>query len=196
MTRWNDAFRASFELLSQAPALRQGQELGQTEIQPPVPAARRAAYQEMKRGSEEGDEDKEAKKPKEDDKAPAPAPKEEKEDEAPVCNVGNLLEICDQDVDFAVELVGEGGQEMTGHAAKAVSRATSMDDAWLRAVRKSDFKRLQFLVCRGLREVLLSGYGRVYLSEIVSEFELKTWPRCRDSLVDSTQAHGDQDARP
>ena len=138
----------------------------------------------MKRGSEEGDEDKEAKKPKEDDKAPAPAPKEEKEDEAPVCNVGNLLEICDQDVDFAVELVGEGGQEMTGHAAKAVSRATSMDDAWLRAVRKSDFKRLQFLVCRGVREVLLSGYGRVYLSEIVSEFELKTWPRCRDSLID------------
>ena len=34
--------------------------------------------------------------------------------------MGNLLEICDQDVDFAVELVGEGGQEMTGHAAKAV----------------------------------------------------------------------------
>ena len=32
-----------------------------------------------------------------------------------------------------------------------------------------------------MREVLLSGYGRVYLSEIVSEFELKTWPRCRDS---------------
>ena len=74
VTRWNDAFRASFELLSQAPALRQGQELGQTEIQPPVPAARRAAYQEMKRGSEEGDEAKEAKKPKEEDKAPAPAP--------------------------------------------------------------------------------------------------------------------------
>ena len=139
----------------------------------------------MKRGSEEGDEDKEAKKPKEmAAPAPAPAPSPEKEAEAPVCNVGNLLEICDQDVDFAVELVGEGGQEMTGHAAKAVSRATSMDDAWLRAVRKSDFKRLQFLVCRGLREVLLSGYGRVYLSEIVSEFELKTWPRCRDSLID------------
>jgi len=139
----------------------------------------------MKRGSEEGDKEKEAKKPKEmAAPAPAPAPSPEKEAEAPVCNVGNLLEICDQDVDFAVELVGEGGQEMTGHAAKAVSRATSMDDAWLRAVRKSDFKRLQFLVCRGLREVLLSGYGRVYLSEIVSEFELKTWPRCRDSLVD------------
>ena len=115
----------------------------------------------MKRGSEEGDKEKEAKKPKE-MAAPAPAPKK---DEPPICNVGNLLEICDQDVDFAVELVGEGGQEMTGHAAKAVARATSMDDAWLRAVRKSDFKRLQFLVCRGVREVLLSGYGRVYLSE-------------------------------
>ena len=91
----------------------------------------------MKRGSEEGegDTEKEAKKPKEDDKAPAPAPKEEEKDEAPVCNVGNLLEICDQDVDFAVELVGEGGQEMTGHAAKAVSRATSMDDAWLTAIK-------------------------------------------------------------
>ena len=114
---------------------------------------------EMKRGSEEKGTEQDAKKPKEDDKAPAP-----KKDEPPICNVGNLLEICDQDVDFAVELVGEGGQEMTGHAAKAVSRATSMDDAWLRAVRKSDFKRLQ-LVCRGLREVLLSGYGRVYLSE-------------------------------
>ena len=201
MTRWNDAVRASFELLSQAPALRQGQELGQTEIQPPVPAATRSVRKnQMKRGSEEGDEDKEAKKPKEmAAPAPAPAPKEEEKDEAPVCNVGNLLEICDQDVDFAVELVGEGGQEMTGHAAKAVSRATSMDDAWLRAVRKSDFKRLQFLVCRGLREVLLSGYGRVYLSEIVSEFEPKTWPRCREqpvSLVDSPQAHRDQDACP
>ena len=134
----------------------------------------------MKRGSEEKGTEQDAKKPKE-TAAPAPAPKK---DEPPICNVGNLLEICDQDVDFAVELVGEGGQEMTGHAAKAVSRATSMDDAWLRAVRKSDFKRLQFLVCRGVREVLLSGYGRVYLSEIVSEFELKTWPRCRDSLVD------------
>ena len=134
----------------------------------------------MKRGSEEKGTEQDAKKPKE-TAAPAPAPKK---DEPPICNVGNLLEICDQDVDFAVELVGEGGQEMTGHAAKAVSRATSMDDAWLRAVRKSDFKRLQFLVCRGVREVLLSGYGRVYLSEIVSEFELKTWPRCRDSLID------------
>ena len=149
----------------------------------PVPAAEdRAAYHaaEMKRGSEEKGTEQDAKKPKE-TAAPAPAPKK---DEPPICNVGNLLEICDQDVDFAVELVGEGGQEMTGHAAKAVSRATSMDDAWLRAVRKSDFKRLQFLVCRGVREVLLSGYGRVYLSEIVSEFELKTWPRCRDSLID------------
>ena len=87
----------------------------------------------MKRGSEEGegDKEKEAKKPKE-MAAPAPAPKK---DEPPICNVGNLLEICDQDVDFAVELVGEGGQEMTGHAAKAVSRATSMDDAWLTAIK-------------------------------------------------------------
>ena len=149
----------------------------------------------MKRGSEEKGTEQDAKKPKE-TAAPAPAPKK---DEPPICNVGNLLEICDQDVDFAVELVGEGGQEMTGHAAKAVSRATSMDDAWLRAVRKSDFKRLQFLVCRGVREVLLSGYGRVYLSEIVSKFELETWPRCREqpvSLVDSPQAHRDQDACP
>ena len=78
----------------------------------------------MKRGSEDGDTEKEAKKPKEDAKAPAPAPAPVKEDEPPVCNVGNLLEICDQDVDFAVELVGEGGQEMTGHAAKAVQQAT------------------------------------------------------------------------
>ena len=130
----------------------------------PPRATRSVRKNQMKRGSEEGegDKEKEAKKPKEmAAPAPAPAPAPVKEDEPPVCNVGNLLEICDQDVDFAVELVGEGGQEMTGHAAKAVSRATSMDDAWLRAVRKSDFKRLQFLVCRGLREVLLSGYGRV-----------------------------------
>ena len=89
----------------------------------------------MKRGSEEGDEAKEAKKPKEDDKAPAPAPKEEEKDEPPVCNVGNLLEICDQDVDFAVELVGEGGQEMTGHAAKAVQQATNMEGGWLTAIK-------------------------------------------------------------
>ena len=95
----------------------------------------------MKRGSEEGDDkEKEAKKPKEGDKAPE-EPKEEKKDEPPVCNVGNLLEICDQDVDFAVELVGEGGQEMTGHAAKAVQQASAMEGGWLATVRKSDFKR-------------------------------------------------------
>ena len=40
---------------------------------------------------------------------------------------------------------------------------------------------LQFEVCRGVRDVLLSGYGQVYLSEVVSEFEPKTWPRGRDS---------------
>ena len=40
--------------------------------------------------------------------------------------------------------------------------------------------KLQFLVCRGVREVLLSGYGRVSQRDVVSEFELKTWPRCRD----------------
>ena len=170
------------EPLSQTPAAAHQRALADRRTSLPVPAAEdRAPYHaaEMKRGSEEKGTEQDAKKPKE-TAAPAPAPKK---DEPPICNVGNLLEICDQDVDFAVELVGEGGQEMTGHAAKAVSRATSMDDAWLRAVRKSDFKRLQ-LVYRGLREVLLSGYGRVYLSEIVSEFELKTWPRCRDSLID------------
>ena len=136
----------------------------------------------MKRGSEEGegDKEKEAKKPKEmAAPAPAPAPAPVKEDEPPVCNVGNLLEICDQDVDFAVELVGEGGQEMTGHAAKAVQQATNMEGGWLATVRKST--PLQFGVSRGRSEVLLSGCGRVYLSEIVSKFELKTWPRCRDS---------------
>jgi len=51
--------------------------------------------------------------------------------EPPVCNVANLLEICDEDVDFAVELVGDGGGEMAGHAAKAVERATARDDDWL-----------------------------------------------------------------
>jgi len=182
LTRWERSEHLS-EPLSQTPAAAHQRALADRRTSLPVPAAEdRAAYHaaEMKRGSEEKGTEQDAKKPKE-TAAPAPAPKK---DEPPICNVGNLLEICDQDVDFAVELVGEGGQEMTGHAAKAVSRATSMDDAWLRAVRKSDFKRLQFLVCRGVREVLLSGYGRVYLSEIVSEFELKTWPRCRDSLID------------
>ena len=46
---------------------------------------------------------------------------------------------------------------------------------------------LQFGVSRGLREVLLAPVGRVYLSEIVSKLEPKTWPRCRNnsqSLVD------------
>ena len=179
MTRWNDAVRASLRAAGAGTSAAAGQELGQTEIQPPVPAARRAAYQEMKRGSEEGDEDKEAKKPKEEGKAPAPAPKEEEEAEPPVCNVGNLLEICDQDVDFAVELVGEGGQEMTGHAAKAVTQASAMEGGWLATARKST--PLQFGVSRGRSEVLLAPRGRVYLSEIVSKFELKTWPRCRDS---------------
>ena len=40
---------------------------------------------------------------------------------------------------------------------------------------------LQFGASRGLREVMLAPVGRVYLSEIVSKFEPKTWPRCRDS---------------
>ena len=40
---------------------------------------------------------------------------------------------------------------------------------------------LQFGVSRGLREVLLAPVGRVYLSEIVSKFEPKPGPRCRDS---------------
>ena len=40
---------------------------------------------------------------------------------------------------------------------------------------------LQFWVCCGLSEVLLSGYGRVYQRDVVSEFGPKTWPRCRDS---------------
>ena len=40
---------------------------------------------------------------------------------------------------------------------------------------------LQFGVSRGLREVLLAPVGRVYLSEVVSKFEPKPGPRCRDS---------------
>ena len=48
---------------------------------------------------------------------------------------------------------------------------------------------LQFGVSRGLRGVLLAPVGRVYLSEIVSKFEPKTWPRCRDreTRIISTQ---------
>ena len=40
---------------------------------------------------------------------------------------------------------------------------------------------LQFVVSRGLREVLLAPVGRVYQRDVVSEFGPKTWPRCRDS---------------
>ena len=40
---------------------------------------------------------------------------------------------------------------------------------------------LQFVVSRGLREVLLAPVGRVYQRNVVSEFGPKTWPRCRDS---------------
>ena len=36
-------------------------------------------------------------------------------------------------------------------------------------------------VCRGVREVFFSQYGRVHPSEVVSEFEPKPGPRCRDS---------------
>ena len=42
-----------------------------------------------------------------------------------------------------------------------------------------------------MREVWLALRGRLYLSEIGSEFEPKTWPRCRDNLTHwliSTQA--------
>ena len=42
---------------------------------------------------------------------------------------------------------------------------------------------LQFVVCWGLREVLLSGYGRGYLSEVVSEFGPLRGPRRRDNLT-------------
>ena len=74
---------------------------------------------------------------------------------------------------------------MTGHAAKAVQQATGMEGGWLTAVRKST--PLQFGVSRGRSEVLFSGYGRGYLSEIMSEFGTKPGPRCREqpgSLVD------------
>ena len=40
---------------------------------------------------------------------------------------------------------------------------------------------VQFGVSRGPSEVLLALRGRVYQRDIMSEFELKTWPRCRDS---------------
>ena len=46
---------------------------------------------------------------------------------------------------------------------------------------------LQLGVSRGRSEVRLAPVGRVYLSEIVSKLEPKTWPRCRNnsqSLVD------------
>ena len=39
---------------------------------------------------------------------------------------------------------------------------------------------LQFVVSRGLREVLLAPVGRVYQRKLVFEFS-KTWPRCQDS---------------
>jgi hypothetical protein len=40
---------------------------------------------------------------------------------------------------------------------------------------------LQFVVSRGLREVLLAPLGRVYQRNVVSWFGPKTRPRCRDS---------------
>ena len=51
---------------------------------------------------------------------------------------------------------------------------------------------LQFVVSRGLREVLLARLGRLYQKDAVSEFGSKTWPRCRDNLTHlliSTQAN-------
>ena len=39
---------------------------------------------------------------------------------------------------------------------------------------------LQFVVSRGLREVLLALRGRLYQRDVVSEFGPKTWPRRRD----------------
>ena len=47
---------------------------------------------------------------------------------------------------------------------------------WYRPVRKSKFKR------PSIWGLLWSERGQVYLSEVVSEFGPKTWPRC--SLVD------------
>ena len=82
-------------------------------------------------------------------------------------------------------------QHTCQHTYKAVQQASGMEGGWLATVRKST--PLQFGVSRGRSEVLLSGCGRVYLSEIVSEFGPKTWPRCRDNLTRwliSTQAHG------
>ena len=52
-----------------------------------------------------------------------------------------------------------------------------------RAVWKSSSSALQFLVCRGLREVLLTPRGRGYPSEVVSGFGPKPGPRCRDNLT-------------
>ena len=42
---------------------------------------------------------------------------------------------------------------------------------------------LQFEVCRGLGEVLLSQYGLNYQSEVVSKFGPLRGPRCRDNLT-------------
>ena len=40
---------------------------------------------------------------------------------------------------------------------------------------------LQLGVSRGRSEVRLAPVGRLYQRDVVSEFEPKTWPRCRDS---------------
>ena len=55
-----------------------------------------------------------------------------------------------------------------------------------RPVWKATSSALQFGVSRGVREVWLALRGRLYLSEIVSKFEPKTWPGADkpDSLVD------------
>ena len=51
----------------------------------------------------------------------------------------------------------------------------------LRLCGNQSSSALQFVVSRGLREVLLAPVGRVYQRDVVSEFGPKTWPRCRDS---------------
>ena len=48
-------------------------------------------------------------------------------------------------------------------------------------VWKSTSRTLQFVVSRGRSEVLLAPVGRVYQRNVVSEFEPKPGPRCRDS---------------
>ena len=86
-------------------------------------------------------------------------------------NIGE--QVTDEEVDEMIRMIDSDGDGQVSFT-EFFEMVTGGEEIKVQLV-------LQFGVSRGRREVLLALRRRVYLSEIVSKFGPKTWPRCRDS---------------